>query len=82
MVLFATMDEFVNIVGLISSLSFCALYFTTTDVDPAPTPLVWVDNNSTSTLSLFCNSCKVDPVETVEIPTVTVILSTFAFTWG
>ena len=76
------MDEFVNIVGLISSLSFCALYFTTTDVDPAPTPFVWVDSNSTSTLSLFSNPCRVDPVETVEIPTVTVILSTFAFTWG
>ena len=74
-------DEFVNDIGLIRSLSFCALYFTTTEVEPDPTPFDWVDCKLTETVSLFCNPCKVDPVDTVEIPTLAVILSTFPLTW-
>ena len=74
--------EFVNIVGLIKSLSFWALYLTTTDVAPAPTPFVCVDSNSNSILSLFSRPCNVEPTDTVAIPTVTVILSTLLLTWG
>ena len=74
--------EFVNIVGLIRSLSFWALYFTTTEVAPAPTPFVCVDNASSLILSLFWRPCNVEPTDTVAIPTVTVILSTLPLTWG
>ena len=71
-----------NIVGFIKSLSFWALYLTTTDVAAAPTPFVCVDNNSSLILSLFWSPCNVEPTDTVAIPTVTVTLSTLPFTWG
>ena len=80
MVLFVLTDEFVNIVGFIKSLSFWALYLTTTEVAPAPTPFVCVDFNFILTLSLFWSPWRVDPTDTVATPTLTVILSTLPFT--
>ena len=80
MVLFVLTDEFVNIVGFIKSLSFWALYLTTTEVAPAPTPFVCVDFNFILTLSLFWSPWRVDPTDTVATPTFTVILSTLPLT--
>ena len=42
----ALTSEFENTVGLINNLSFFESYLTTTDVDPAPTPLVSFEINN------------------------------------
>ena len=75
-------SAFEKIVGLISNLSFFESYFTITDVDPAPTPLVSFETKFNSIVSLFWRPWSVDPNDTVDIPTVAVILSTLPFTWG
>ena len=78
----ALTSEFENTVGLINNLSFFESYLTTTDVDPAPIPLVSFEIKVKSMVSLFWRPCNVEPADTVDIPTVAVILSTLPFTWG
>ena len=73
-------DEFVNSVGFINNLSFWALYLTTTLVEAAPTPFVWFEIKFKSIVSLFWRLWRVEPEDTVEIPMLTVILSTLPFT--